>query len=156
MFLDWDFRQAVRDWTDHYMSHEHEAQASHFSHLHVPFPKLWLFEYQLVPMTVVSTGLCPDSVAPAEEEEQVLRCWNLVRDVPHLVAFPPRFYKHCNLFQPEHHCLSWVNTICIITQCYNSMAPNTKNGRSLCMLSWTFLSPIHPSRAIYTKTLTVF
>lgn len=82
-----------RDWIDHYVSHEWQAQTSHFSHLHVPFPKLWLFEYQLVLMTVVSTGLCQDSVAPMEEEEQMLRCWTLVRDVPLLLAefFPQPF-----------------------------------------------------------------
>lgn len=63
-----------------------KAQTSLFSHLHIPFPKLWLFEYQLVLMTVVSTGLCQDSVAPVEEEEKLLRCRNLVRDVPHLLV----------------------------------------------------------------------
>lgn len=52
-------------------------------------------------MTVVSSGLCQDSVGPVEEEVKVLRCWKLVRDVPLLID--------CVFAQPFTNAVSCFN-----------------------------------------------
>lgn len=79
-------------------------------------------------MTVVSSGLCQDSVGPVEEE--VKRKRNLVRDISLLVGcfFAQPFTSAVTCFN-LNICLSWADSICI-TQCYNSMALNSKNTKN--------------------------
>lgn len=75
-------------WFETGLTAKPSSMSRHYSssHSYVPFPELWLFEYQLVLTTVVSTGLCQDSVAPVKEKGQVLKRWKLRKDVLHLLA----------------------------------------------------------------------